>query len=385
VKSSLQESRWRDFDWPLLVAITLLCGISLLVLYSIDAAPGEATEWHQKFWSKQLLWCGIGYAAFFWVTRLNFQRVFDAAPYIYAGTLLLLLAVLFIGVKINGQRCWIRLGPLGTLQPSEFAKLGTILLVARILRPLGLQGLTWQQLALVAVVTLLPVVLTLQQPDTGTALTFFPPVLVMIFLSGIAIRWVVGVSLAGLILSPLLFVFLIEPRLKQYQRDRINVTWNAIFHPERLRDRQTREGFGYQTLQSMIAVGSGGILGRGFRGGTQSQGGFIPAHHSDFIASVIAEEFGLVGSLGVLALLLFIILHSANVAGCSRERFSMLVLAGHMTLLAFHVIVNFGMVVGLVPIIGIPLPLLSAGGSSLLMTLVSLGLVANVYERRFTN
>lgn len=330
--------------------------------------------------------CGAASAtSSFWVTRLNFQRVFDAAPYIYAVTVLLLVAVLIVGVKINGQRCWIRLGPLGTLQPSEFAKLGTILLVARILRPISIQGVTWPQLALVAVVTLIPVGLTLRQPDTGTALTFFPPVLVMVFLSGISVRWVVGSALTGLVIGPLLFVFVIEPRLKQYQRDRINVTWNAIFHPERLQDRQTREGFGYQTLQSMIAVGSGGILGRGFRGGTQSQGGFVPAHHSDFIASVIAEEFGLVGSLGVLALLLFVILHSANVAGRSRERFSMLVLAGYMTLLAFHVIVNFGMVVGLVPIIGIPLPLLSAGGSSLLMTFVSLGLVANVYGRRFSN
>jgi rod shape determining protein RodA len=356
-----------------------------VALYSIDAAPGEATDWHQKFWFKQLLWCSIGYVLFFWVTRLNFQRVFDAAPYIYAVTVLLLVAVLIVGVKINGQRCWIRLGPLGTLQPSEFAKLGTILLVARILRPISIQGVTWPQLALVAVVTLIPVGLTLKQPDTGTALTFFPPVLVMVVLSGISVRWVVGSALTGLVIGPLLFVFLVEPRLKQYQRDRINVTWNAIFHPERLQDRQTREGFGYQTLQSMIAVGSGGILGRGFRGGTQSQGGFVPAHHSDFIASVIAEEFGLMGSLGVLALLLFVILHSANVAGRSRERFSMLVLAGYMTLLAFHVIVNFGMVVGLVPIIGIPLPLLSAGGSSLLMTFVSLGLVANVYGRRFSN
>ncbi len=381
----MQERPWRDFDWPLLTALTLLCGASLVALYSIDAAPGEATDWHQKFWFKQLLWCSIGYVVFFWVARLNFQRVFDAAPYIYAITVLLLVAVLIVGVKINGQRCWIRLGPLGTLQPSEFAKLGTILLVARILRPISIQGVTWPQLALVAVVTLIPVGLTLRQPDTGTALTFFPPVLVMIFLSGISMRWVVGSAIAGLVIGPLLFVFLVEPRLKQYQRDRINVTWNAIFHPERLQDRQTREGFGYQTLQSMIAVGSGGILGRGFRGGTQSQGGFVPAHHSDFIASVIAEEFGLVGALGVLALLLFVILHSVNVAGRSRERFSMLVLAGYMTLLAFHVIVNFGMVVGLVPIIGIPLPLLSAGGSSLLMTFVSLGLVANVYGRRFSN
>lgn len=381
----MQERRWRDFDWSLLAAVTLLCTVGVVALYSTNAAPGGATEWHQKFWFKQVVWCGIGYAAFFWISRVSFQRVFDAAPYVYAATVLLLVAVLFVGVKINGQRCWIRLGPLGTIQPSEFAKLGTILLAARILRPLGPDGVTWRQLALVLGVVLLPVGLILKQPDAGTALTFFPPVAVLIFLSGIAVRWVVAAAATGLIAGPLLFVFVLEPRLKQYQRDRINVTWNAVFHPERLQDRQTREGFGYQTLQSMIAVGSGGILGKGFRGGTQSQGGFVPEHHSDFIASVIAEEFGLVGSLGVLALLLFVILHSANVAGRSRERFAMLVLAGYMALLAFHVIINFGMVVGLVPIMGIPLPLLSAGGSSLLMTFVSLGLVANVHGRRFSN
>ncbi|OYT71784.1 MAG: rod shape-determining protein RodA [Chloracidobacterium sp. CP2_5A] len=381
----MQERPWRDFDWTLLVALTLLCVASIVALYSTNAAPGGATEWHQKFWFKQLAWCGIGYIAFFWVARLSFQRVFDAAPYVYAATILLLIAVLFIGVKINGQRCWIRLGPLGTLQPSEFAKLGTILLAARILRPIGAEGVTWRQLALVAAAVLLPVALILQQPDAGTALTFFPPMATMIFLSGISLRWVTVSAVAGLVLGPVLFAFVLEPRLKQYQRDRINVTWNAIFYPERLQDRQTREGFGYQTLQSMIAVGSGGIVGKGFRGGTQSQGGFVPEHHSDFIASVVAEEFGLVGSLGVLALLLFIILHSANVAGRSRERFSMLVLAGYMALLAFHVIINFGMVIGLVPIMGIPLPLLSAGGSSLLMTFASLGLVANAHGKRFSN
>ncbi len=381
----MQERRWRDFDWSLLIAMTLLCTVGIVALYSTNAAPGGGTEWHQKFWFKQLVWCGIGYLAFFWVSRVSFQRVFDAAPYVYAVTILLLMVVLFVGVKINGQRCWIRLGPVGTVQPSEFAKLGTILLAARILRPLGPEGVTWRQLALVLGVVLLPVGLILKQPDAGTALTFFPPIAVLIFLSGIPARWVVAAIVTGVLVGPLLFAFMLEPRLKQYQRDRINVTWNAIFHPERLQDRQTREGFGYQTLQSMIAVGSGGILGKGFRGGTQSQGGFIPEHHSDFIASVIAEEFGLVGSLGVLALLLFVILHSANVAGRSRERFAMLVLAGYMALLASHVIINFGMVVGLLPIMGIPLPLLSAGGSSLLMTFVSLGLVANVHARRFSN
>jgi rod shape determining protein RodA len=135
----------------------------------------------------------------------------------------------------------------------------------------------------------------------------------------------------------------------------------------------------------MIAVGSGGILGKGVTKGTQSQGGFVPAQHSDFIGSVLAEELGLVGSLLTLALYLYIILHSARVAGRARERFGMLVLAGYMTLLAFHTVINIGMVVGLVPIMGIPLPLLSAGGSSLLMTFASLGLVANVRQRRFVN
>jgi rod shape determining protein RodA len=381
----MSERPFRDFDWSLLIAALVICGVGIVEIYSTQVGDPEAGQWHQRFWFKQLVGAALGACVFAFVARMNFRRVFDWAPYVYGATLILLAAVLVVGVRINGQRCWIRLGPLGTLQPSEFAKLGTILMLGRVLHPLPGGALTLRQTATAIAVVAAPVGLILLEPDTGTALTFFPVLAVMIFLSGVNIRLIAVAVGAAAIIAPFGFKYVVEPHLKPYQRDRINVTWNAIFYPERLQDRATREGFGYQTLQSMIAVGSGGILGKGVTKGTQSQGGFVPEQHSDFIGSVLAEELGLVGSLLTLALYLYIILHSARVAGRARERFGMLVLAGYMTLLAFHTVINIGMVVGLVPIMGIPLPLLSAGGSSLLMTFASLGLVANVRQRRFVN
>lgn len=373
----------RDFDWWLAGAVALICGISILELRSTQIGMNQGL--YQFHWFRQLIWCAIGFVAFFLVSRANFQRISDFAPYFYGVTMLLLVLVLIIGVKINGQRCWIRIGPLGTLQPSEFAKLATILMLARVLQPLPRGNLSLRQFVIACGLVALPVGLIMLEPDTGTALTFFPVLAVLLFLSGLNARLVTVGVIGALLLAPLAFKFVVEPRLKQYQRDRINVTWNAIFNPEKLQDRTTREGFGYQTLQSMIAVGSGGMFGKGVAKGTQSQGGFVPENHSDFIGSVIGEELGLAGCLLTLALYLFIILHSAQVAGQARERFGMLVLAGYMTLLAFHTVINIGMVVGLVPIMGIPLPLLSAGGSSLLMTFTCLGLVANVYQQRYVN
>lgn len=373
----------RDFDWWLFGAVAMICLIGIVELRSTQI--GTNLGLYKQYWFKQLVWTLMGFVVFFIVSRTNFRRVFDLAPYFYGVTIILLVLVIFIGSKINGQRCWIQIGPLGTLQPSEFAKLATILMLARTLQPLPRGNVTLRQFAIACGLVILPVGLIMLEPDTGTALTFFPVLVVLLFLSGLNARLVTFGLVGALLLGPLAFKYVLEPRLKQYQRDRINVTWNAIFNPEKLQDRTTREGFGYQTLQSMIAVGSGGTFGKGVAKGTQSQGGFVPENHSDFIGSVIGEELGLAGCLLTLALFLFIILHSAQVAGQARERFGMLVLAGYMTLLAFHTVINIGMVVGLVPIMGIPLPLLSAGGSSLLMTFTCLGLVANVYQQRFVN
>ncbi|MBX7219674.1 MAG: rod shape-determining protein RodA [Blastocatellia bacterium] len=367
----------RDFDWPLLVAALVICGMGVTEIYSAQPT--------QNFWIKQLITIGIGLALMVFLARVNFQRLFDVVPYFYGATMVLLVLVLIVGVRINGQRCWISMGPLGTLQPSEFAKLGTILMLARVLHPIQRGILTLEKTLVACGVTALPVALIMLEPDTGTALTFFPVLGVLLFLSGLNTRLVAAAIIGGIVLGPLGFQYVVKPRLKQYQIDRINVTVNAIFAPEKLTSREIREGYGYQTLQSMIAVGSGGVTGKGITKGTQSQGGFVPERHTDFIASVLAEEMGFVGCIFMLALYLFIIIHSAHTAERARDRFGMLILAGFVTLLAFHTIINVGMVVGLVPIMGIPLPLLSSGGTSVLMTFMCLGLVANVYQQRFVN
>lgn len=367
----------RDFDWPLLVATLVICGLGVTEIYS--AQPGG------NFWIKQLITIGIGLVVFFIVSQVNFQRLFDLVPYFYVATLVLLVAVLVVGIRINGQRCWISMGPLGSLQPSEFAKLGTVLMLARVLHPVQRGVLTLERFGMACGIVALPVGLIMLEPDTGTALTFIPVLAVVLFLSGLSSRLVIVGLVLAILLGPLSYRYVLEPRLKQYQRDRINVAWNAIFHPEKLQGKEIREGFGYQTLQSMIAVGSGGATGKGITKGTQSQGGFVPEKHTDFIGSVLAEELGFAGSIFMLALYLFIIIHSARTAERARDRFGMLILVGFVTLLAFHAVINLGMVVGLVPIMGIPLPLLSYGGSSLLMTFICVGLVANVYQQRFVN
>ena len=367
----------RDFDWPLLIAALVLCGLGITGIYS--AQP------EGNFWLKQLIMVGVGLVVMFVLSQINFQRLFDVVPYFYAVTMILLVLVLVIGTKINGQRCWISLGPLGTLQPSEFAKLGTIMMVARILHPLQRRAVTLDFALKACAAVVLPVGLIMLEPDTGTALTFFPVLVAMLFVSGLNRRLIITALVLALIVAPFGFKYVLEPRLKQYQRDRINVAINAMFAPEKLQGREIREGFGYQTLQSMIAVGSGGVTGKGITKGTQSQGGFVPEKRTDFIASVLAEELGFAGSIFMLALLLFIIIHSARTAERARDRFGLLILTGFVTLLSFHAVINIGMVVGLVPIMGIPLPLLSYGGTSLLMTFMCLGIVANVYQQRFVN
>ncbi len=366
----------RDFDWSLLVATLMLCGLGIVEVYSAQPTA--------NYWMKQLVTLGIGMGILLVVSQLNFQRLYDLVPYIYGFTLFLLALVLVVGVRRNGQKCWIPLGGF-TLQPSELAKLGTILMLARVLHPLQRGRLTFRQAMIAGVVTVAPVGLIMLEPDTGTALTFFPVLAAMLFLSGLSNRLVVGSIVAALVIGPLGFTYVIQPRLKQYQKDRINVAYNAIFHPDRLQGREIREGYGYQTLQSMIAVGSGGTTGKGVLKGTQSQGGFVPENYTDFIGSVIAEELGFVGCLFMLALYLFIIIHSAQTAESARDRFGMLIITGFVALLAFHAVINIGMVVGLVPIMGIPLPLLSSGGTSLLATCTFIGLVANVYQQRYVN
>ena len=220
------------------------------------------------------------------------------------------------------------------------------------------------------------------QPDTGSALTFIPVLALLLFMSGFNLKLIIATAATALIVTPLAYVHVLKPHvLKNYQIMRIE----AILNPDLFEQPEFRREYGYQTMQSVIAVGSGGVTGTGITKGTQSRLGFLPEHHTDFIASVLAEEMGFVGSISALLLYLFIIMHSIGLAERSRDRFGMLIILGFTGLIFFHVVVNIGMVVGLLPIIGITLPLMSYGGSSVLSMMILIGLVININLRRFAN
>ncbi len=365
-----------DFDWWLLLAVLLLAGFGILEIYS--AQPG------QDYWSRQVIWVGLGVVTLFAVTLTDYRRIVSRAEILYGIALVMLVLVLIFGVEINGARAWFRIGGF-SFQPSELAKLAAILTMANFLahareqrkkKKTEEQYLKLWDIGKAAGIGLLPVALIILEPDQGTALTFFPVIAGMIFVSGVRPRWMLtAVLLIGMVAG--LGWHFRGHFLKPYQLQRIDV----VLHPE---DADPR-GYGYHTLQSNIAVGSGGLLGKGITRGTQSRLKFLPYPHTDFIASVVAEETGFVGMMLILAVYFFILVRSIGHAQRSHDQLGLILIAGVICLLGFHAVINLGMVVGLLPIMGIPLPLLSYGGSSIIATFMALGLVTNVRFHRHVN
>lgn len=370
----LRDNRMlRDFDWSLLLASLVLAGMGIVEIYS--SLP------EQDYWYKQLIWVGLGSVAMLFSLLFDYRRIYNYIPHLYVVGIMLLVAVLLFGQEVKGQKNWINLGAFN-LQPSEFVKITVILALARYLSPVRKGNLPWKDVGIAIAITALPMGLIMLQPDTGSALTFLSILAVMLFISGFNIKLLIAGALTAVILVPLSYVYVLKPYvLKPYQIMRVE----AVIHPELFEQPEFRRQFGYQTMQSIIAVGSGGVTGTGITKGTQSRLGFLPEHHTDFICSVLAEEMGFVGSALVLVLYLFIIMHGIGNAERARDRFGMLVILGFVGLLSFHVVINIGMVVGLLPIMGITLPLMSYGGSSILSTMITIGLVMNIRLRRFAN
>jgi rod shape determining protein RodA len=364
----------RDFDWLL-----FLVPIGLVLFGTIFIYSSQPT---QDYWIKQLIWLGIGVPVCALLSVSDYRKLQIVAPVFYGAMIIALVLVLIpgIGEKINGQRAWINLG-FTRFQPSEFAKLATLLMAAKYLAAPRRGTLSYREMAIAAGIVGVPIILILLQPDTGTTLTFFPILLTLLFLSGLQKR-ILMVSVACAVLGVVLAWGFV---LKGYQKDRIVMAYMlAMGQTEEITIEQ-RKGNGYQSLQSMIAVGSGGVGGKGILKGTQGKLGFLPERHTDFIASVLSEETGLVGALGMLVLYGLLIWRLIGVARLTRDRFGALIVVGFASLLIFHIFVNLGMVVGLMPIMGIPLPLLSYGGSNLLMLFASLGIALSLRLRRFVN
>jgi len=358
----------QDFDWPLLAIVGVICLIGVLEIYSsTHASAMVGMQW------KQLMWIGIGILGMFLISRIDYHTLLDHAPVLYLVGIVGLLGVLVIGYSRLGAKRWISVGGQ-TLQVSELMKLIIIIVLARYFTEVRTDRLTLRDLAKVAALTLVPVALILKQPDLGTAMVLVPVVLVGAFFAGI--EWkhaAVGLLLIAL-LVPL--AWNMRHHLKPYQQQRIE----TFLHPE-----QDQRGAGYQILQSEIAVGSGGFWGKGFGKGSQNQLGFVPVRYSDFILAALAEEQGFIGVCVVLLLYLGLILRLVDNAQKAKDRAGMYVVMGVTAILGFHVLVNASMVIGYMPVTGIPLPLMSYGGSATAFVFLALGLVMNVRMRRFVN
>ncbi len=367
----------QHFDWYALLLTLVIAGFGVWNLMSASRTG------HGNIWESQLLWLLGGCVAIV-IFLLWDYRTFATLSYpIYAGVLLLLVGVLVRGKTVLGARRWLDLGPL-RLQPSEFAKLAVILVLARYfhdrLPPKG--GYRIWDLIVPFLLILVPAALTLKQPDLGTALIIAAVgVTICVFAH---IRPVTLVVLGAVALSPLILIGLIVTAppgsslaethlLKKYQRQRVE----TFLNPE-----GDALGAGYHANQSMIAVGSGQLTGKGFGQGTQTQLSFLPEQHTDFIFSVWAEEHGFLMCALLIALYLFLVIWTLSVAGRARERFGTFCAVGVAGLFAWHVFINIGMVSGLLPVVGVTLPLMSYGGSSLVTVLLGVGLVLNIDMRR---
>jgi rod shape determining protein RodA len=341
-----------------------LIGLSLLMLYSATAYENREPFRKQVFWAliaAVVLLVAIGPPYHVWGSL--------SLP-IYAGCLALLLLVLFLGPEIRGSRSWLRFGPVG-FQPAEAAKVATVLMLSVFLAEKTQFTLRLRSLASMCLIVAFPVGLILLQPDLGSALVFFPILGVMVFLAGLSWRVIAIIVVIVLLSIPLLW-----PQLEPYQQERVL----TFLQPER-----DPQGAGWQVLQSRIAVGSGGLIGKGFGSGSQAQLQFLPDRHTDFIFSVVAEETGFVGASTALILYGVLLYSCVQTARAARDRLGLFLAMGVAALLGSQIIINIGVILGLMPTAGIPLPLMSYGGSSLVSTVAALGLVLNVRMRCLVN
>jgi rod shape determining protein RodA len=359
---------FRDFDWVLLGLVLVLCALSVFEIYSATLHTKYA-----GFHSKQMLYIAGGLAAMFLFSKIDYHKLIDYVPWAYGICLVSLLAVMVVGQKVLGARRWIKVGHM-QFQPSEWVKLVLILIVARYFANLGGRSLTWKDIFKAFALVGVPLLLVLKQPDLGTSLTYTPILVAGLFLGGINIRQALILSTCGLILVA--GVWSSGKLLKPYQKARLTSFINPDNDPR---------GTGYQLLQSKIAVGSGGIWGKGAEQGSQTQGDFLPIPHADFIFAAFGEEHGFVGALFVLLLYFCILMRLIQNAQTAADLSGSLIIMGIVAVLTFQIAVNVGMVIGFMPVTGIPLPLMSYGGSSVLFTFLALGTAMNVRMRRFVN
>jgi len=436
----ISKNDLQRIDILLTGAMVLLVVIGIISIYSAGIDPIENTNTGQ--YKKQLIFFIIGVIFMVGVTFVSYQQMGEFSLVLYGVTLLVILLMLLIGSTVH-SRAWIHLGVIA-IQPSEFMKLFTVILLAKVMDLREREMHYFRELLLPAVITLIPVLLILKQPDTGTALVFIPVLFAMLFVGGADVTHLISIVVitAISILMPTIityrewmgagtdnalitfyktgkspfvvsliimnigllfyilhlffvnkifrriyipaFVFsigllvsvIIQRFLKDYQKKRLLVFLNPDLDPH---------GSGYNVIQSKIAVGSGGFIGKGFMHGSQTQLGFLPEKSTDFIFSVAAEEWGFIGGVVILALYAVIIFKGIQIAFEARDKFSALLATGITAIFLCHILVNIGMVIGIMPVTGIPLCFMSYGGSNLLMSMIAVGILININMRKFSN
>jgi len=356
-----------NFDWTLLVLILVISFIGILNIYSAGNSMDNFRQ--ETIYIKQAQWIIIGLILIGIIICIDYRFICRFAYVIYAISIMLLLVVALFGYATHGSQRWITLGGF-SFQPSELVKLTIIIALAKYFDDHMIErSYSLKELLIPFFIVLIPFLFILKQPDLGTAL--------MLIFIAISIFFFIGIQLKSLILS-VTGGFMIVPFswffLKDYQKERIM----TFFNPE-----NDPLGAGYHIIQSIIAVGSGGILGKGYLKGTQTQLKFLPVQQTDFVFSVFAEEWGFLGGLILMTMFLILILWCLKIALNSRDFMGMLLSFGITILIFWEVFINVGMVLGMLPVVGIPLPFLSYGGSSMVVLMMAMGLLLNVSMRRF--
>lgn len=356
----------RNLDFVVIAVTVIIVAISLVI---IGSATHVNTPSQDRYWyvERQGIFALINIGIVFFMLHFDYKSLGKCANILYGVNLVMLLAVMFGGQSALGAQRWIQIGPI-TLQPSEFSKLIMIISLANLLDSKTGKLNSFKELVPVLLYVGVPFLLVLKQPDLGTSLVFLAILFGMIFVAGIGMKQLLYMGAAATVSMPVLWHF-----LKDYQKKRLTVFLDPNIDPL---------GSGYHIIQSKIAIGSGMLFGKGLFAGTQSQLNFLPENHTDFIFAVIGEELGFIGAAVILILYFVLLYRGIKIAGLAKDNFGTLLATGITSMLTFHILVNVGMTAGIMPVTGIPLPLMSYGVSSLTTNMVSIGILLNIYMRR---
>lgn len=366
LRTTPYDEELKRFNWSVILLMVIIFAIGIFNLVSATSVADKS----QGLYRTQLIWFGLGSALTAIILLFHYSLFSRGAYVIYFGNLLLLVAVLLIGNQVLGARRWLRLGPIG-IQPSELMKLSFVIVMAKYFetdRTIG--GYGWRDLLLPGLLVGIPVGLIMLQPDLGTALIILLVFGSMMLFMKIQTRTLAVLAIIAVTAVPVMYQF----GLKPYQKQRIVSFIDPMADPK---------GSGYNSIQSMIAVGSGQVIGKGYRKGTQSHLNFLPEHHTDFIFSVFSEEHGFVGCIILLALYFAFLINGLSIAYQSHDKFGILLALGIMCVFFWHIVFNLGMVMGLLPIVGVPLPFMSFGGSSLLTSMLGVAILTNIANKKF--